>query len=511
MPEHLRALVAILALALAVFFVIRRPACATAISCADFDRRRNLWLTITLIAFVSHNFWVCIAVTAIVLAYMAPRDSNRIALYLYVLLALPQIGVAISGFGIINQLFVIDYTRLLAMVLLAPVALSLRIEELKRGEQLTLPDKLLLAYVVLSLALQFLAISLTGSMRNALYAFIDILLPYYVVSRSLQSVERLRDAIMSFVVAAALMSAIGIFEFSRHWLLYSSLDSALGVEWAYGGYLERDDLLRVMATSGQPIVFGYVMAVAFGLLLYAKELLPGALSIVAGQAVLLAGLVVSVSRGPWIGALAIVITYIATGKRAFAKLGQLFAAGLLLVPLMYFTPSWDRIVGLLPFIGETDIGSVTYRERLLELSIQIILENPFFGSADFLLFLEEMRQGEGIIDIVNTYLMIALRSGLIGLALFLGFFGVIMVAIARRMRLHPADSEAHRLGQALLAVLAGILVMIFTVSSINQVPVIYWAVAGLGYAYSRHGVPASRTTILGYPSQKLPTTVVANA
>jgi hypothetical protein len=48
----------------------------------------------------------------------------------------------------------------------------------------------------------------------------------------------------------------------------------------------------------------------------------------------------------------------------------------------------------------------------------------------------------------------------------------------------------HRLGQALIAILIGILIMIFTVSPINVVPVVYWAVAGLGLAYSRLAAPA---------------------
>ncbi len=47
------------------------------------------------------------------------------------------------------------------------------------------------------------------------------------------------------------------------------------------------------------------------------------------------------------------------------------------------------------------------------------------------------------------------------------------------------NDEHYLLGQALFSTLLGILVIIFTVSSISVIPVIYWSVAGLGVAYAR--------------------------
>ena len=48
MAEHLRALSVILVLATLVYAFAKAPACATASTAADFDRRRNLWFGITL-------------------------------------------------------------------------------------------------------------------------------------------------------------------------------------------------------------------------------------------------------------------------------------------------------------------------------------------------------------------------------------------------------------------------------------------------------------------------------
>jgi hypothetical protein len=53
----------------------------------------------------------------------------------------------------------------------------------------------------------------------------------------------------------------------------------------------------------------------------------------------------------------------------------------------------------------------------------------------------------------------------------------------------------------LLATLIGILVIIFTVSSITFIPVVYWSIAGLGVAYIQmvrrlHAAPRSTASRL---------------
>jgi O-antigen ligase len=100
--------------------------------------------------------------------------------------------------------------------------------------------------------------------------------------------------------------------------------------------------------------------------------------------------------------------------------------------------------------------------------------------------MKEMLQGEGIIDIVNSYLKIALDSGFIGLAIFFGFFATILIGL-RRVAKMPAvggvDLRVYASGS--FATLSGILVIIATVSSIDFVPYLYWSFAGLCVALIR--------------------------
>ena len=146
------------------------------------------------------------------------------------------------------------------------------------------------------------------------------------------------------------------------------------------------------------------------------------------------------------------------------------------------------MINLLPFIGKTEQGNVDYREKLITNSMIVIQRNPWFGSTDFLDTpeMESMRQGQGIIDIVNHYIGITLQTGFVGLGLFVGFFALTLIGIFRAMRKIPdKDSEEYLLGRVLLATILAILVIIFTVSSISFIPIVYWSVAGMGVAYSQ--------------------------
>jgi O-antigen ligase len=200
------------------------------------------------------------------------------------------------------------------------------------------------------------------------------------------------------------------------------------------------------------------------------------------------GLFAPLSRGPWIGAAVMIVVFIGTGRKAIKRLMLLAAAGAIALPLLAIVPGGQKVLDLLPFIGTVEVENITYRQRLIDNAVIVIQRNPWLGSFDFRNTpeMQSMIQGQGIIDIVNTYIGIALSFGLIGLTLFVVFFASVLLGIRKGMRSFPnQDDEARRLGRALLATLAGILITIVTVSSITVIPVVYWSVAGLCVAYAQ--------------------------
>lgn len=489
MPEHLRALVVILILAAVVFVFAKAPACHLACSVSNFERRRNLWFGVTLAAFLSHNFWIFILVTAVMLLFALAHETNKLAMFFALLFAVPMISERVTGLGIVNYLFDLNYVRLLCLVILLPTYFSLRKQSDVDPFGRLLADKFILGYIVLNILLMLQLISFTATLRQGVfYSFIDIFLPYYVASRSLKDLAQFRDALMAFVVAVLILAAVGTFEFVRHWLLYSHVDDALGVKMEMD-YLARGDNLRALASTGHSIVLGYVIAVGIGLSFYLKILFPKPLTWGLGIAGLVVGIVAPLSRGPWFGAVLMLLISISVGpspSKSFIRFGLLV---LISGAVLLASPVGEKVVDILPFVGKVDAANVTYRQILLERSIRIIMENPFFGSHNYMSALssvQELRQGGGFVDLVNTYLGVGLVNGLVGLFLFVGFFILIVFGIYKAMRgLSDKTHEVYLLGGTLLSVLLGILFIIFTVSSISVIAVVYWSVAGLGVAFMR--------------------------
>lgn len=486
MPEHFRALIVILVLTGIVFAMARRPA-AELIPDRNFTRRRNLWFVLTLLAFVSHSFWVYAGIAAVVLTFARNRERNPVALFFLLVFLIPPATAEIPGFGLINYFFALNHIRVLALCVLLPAFLALR----KRADTVpfgrTWPDKLLAAYLLLTSLLFLRETTATDTLRQMLYLFIEVFLPYYVASRALKNLSDFKDALFGFVLAAMVLSLIGLFEYAKHWQLYSAVVYAMGMQWD-PGYLSRGGSLRASATTGQAIALGFVISVAIGFYLYLQEEVRSKLQRSLGALLLAGGLYAPLSRGPWIGAAVMIVVFIGTGRKAIRRLMLLAAAGVLALPLLAVVPGGQKVLDLLPFIGSVEVENITYRQRLIDNAVIVIQRNPWLGSFNFRSTpeMQSMIQGQGIIDIVNTYIGIALSFGLIGLTLFVVFFVSVLQGIRKGMRSFPnEDDEARRLGRALLATLAGILITIATVSSITVIPVVYWSVAGLGVAYAQ--------------------------
>lgn len=487
MPEYLYAFVVVAAIALG-YFVIARSALLELLPEATFTRWRNLWIGATALLFLSHSVWIYFVMLGGVLLAIRRLESQVVGLYFTLLLASPAVGVEIPGFGIVDHIWVLDHYRLLAVCLLLPCAITL----LQRGSTPkigTSPvDWMVLGYVILMSLLPFREGNVTSAFRSMVSVWIDIFLPYFVASRSIRDQEGFRHALTGFLIAAMLTALLAIFEALRHWKLYQPALAALRIgENFYGAYLTRGGFLRPSVTVVSPIVVGYVLVVALGFLLYLRAFVHKAWHRWAAFGLLSIGILASLSRGPWVGAMFLMFLYSVSGPRAIRQLTRyaLWSA-VTLVLASQFTVG-RTFVNMLPIIGEAEQENVEYRANLITAAMPVIERNLLFGSHDFLSApeMQVMIQGEGIIDVVNTYVGVALYSGLVGLALFVGAFLLAIAGVRRGVRQFRSlgDATASLLGRALWVTLATIMLIIYTVSSVTAVPSIYWSVVGLCVAY----------------------------
>lgn len=495
MIVSIKALIVILAIA-AVIFRVAKPIALRFSAERDFTRRRNVWFVLTVTAFLTPSFWLFVLVATPLLIWAGRKDANPVALYLLMLHVIPPILVEIPVVGI-NRLFDLDNYRLLSLCVLIPTAWRLRrSKDADRVRGLQAMDFLLLAYGVLQVFLfippdlrshAILQNSLTNDLRSAFLFFVDIYVLYFVVSRSCSSRREMVDTLAAFCVACAVMATVAVFESMRQWLLYADFFFRWSKLLPVDLYQLRGSALRAQASAGHALALGYLLAIAFGLSLYLKSQVKS-MGLKIGVTLLLwLGLLFSYSRGPWIGAVAIYFAFAAASPRALPGLFKAAFVAVLVAGIVAVSPLGDRIISDLPFLGgSVDAGSVIYRQRLAERSWELIKEHPFLGDQLALTKMEGLRQGQGIIDTVNTYAGVALDYGLIGLSIFVGF---ILTALFKAYRaskvIAQSDPDLALLGTSLTACIVGTLLMIANSSFMYGYEEMFYVLAGLATAYVR--------------------------
>ena len=482
MFDDLKPLVVVLALALIVF-ALARPICLHFMEAQAFARRRNVWLGLTCVAFVAPNLWLYAAV-ALPLVYWAGRvDRHPTAVYLLLLLAVPPARLPIP-MPLINQLFDLSNFRILELALLVPAAFRILGAGEARQRGLGKADLLVLAFGALQLVLYVPYESVTNTMRRAFLFMLDTYALYFVFSRAAANREALRDTLCSFWLACAILAIIAVFESLKGWLLFTGIPARWGVPNTFS-WLFRGDSLRAQVSVGHSLTLGYTLAIAFGFWLYLGSRLESKRSAWLVGIAMWAGLIAAYSRAPWLVAAAAGCIYMLASPAG--RRGLLRAVIVLVVigaPLL-MTPQGARIVDTLPFIGTADQFNVDYRQQLATVSWQLIKLNPYFGSPFATSYMEDLRQGQGIIDIVNTYAWVSLFYGLVGCALFVGCFVYPLTRCLLAVRAaRGEDLDSVNLGVALAACMFGTLLMMATASFGNAFEQMSWVLAGLCSAFA---------------------------
>lgn len=485
-------------IALPILILARQPLVAAGYDEDLYRRHRILWIAVTLLVFLTHNYWIYTVLAGIMLALAATRDRAPLTLYFVVLFAAPHFTMLIPGIGPIQNLFYINHIRMLNLAILLPLALMVRRKQKGSPPHFRAPDLAIIGYLLVMLIAHVRSDSVTMVMRTAFYLYVDTWLPYYVASRAITRMQHFRQLAAGFLLAAAIMALIATFETLKGWLVYESLRLPLQIPIEFFSYITRGDggPLRALASTTYPIILGYVLTVGLGMYAFISgELKPRWKSRIAGLC-LVAGLIASLSRGPWVGAAAMLLVLIALGPGKSKRLASAIGVGGIVIIGLMASPWAESLIGFLPFIGDIQAENLDYRARLLDVSLLVLAQNPLLGDLNFMAnpLLDQMRQGQGVIDIVNTYLQVAMPYGLLGLALFISALLLPMRAVWRvRSKLARDQHEAERLGRVLLAIMLATLVTIASASSIGAIAPVYWLMTGLCVAYARMLHPMAAT------------------
>ncbi len=140
-----------------------------------------------------------------------------------------------------------------------PLAIKLWREHDNR--ELRGPDVVVIAFFAYISLLALRLGDINSILRVVPGYFLDILLPYFVFSRSLRSALEINQVLLAFVVSALPLAAIGFFEIWRNWRIYY----VVVLQWdvvLITVYLFRDGFLRAATTSVESIAFGFLCMTA---------------------------------------------------------------------------------------------------------------------------------------------------------------------------------------------------------------------------------------------------------
>ncbi len=481
MAEHHRAFIYIMVLSLPALY-LAQVALRSIIDERELRLWRNAWIFSTASFFLSGSILIYAILIGALSIYVHRVSPRPVFLYIVLLLTAPAVGVNLGIPGLFGSILELSPARILSIAFLLPAAVVLVRDRWQ--PTLSITDRLVAAFVLLLFLLTLRYGSPTYTMRAAAIILLDIALPYFVFSRSCRDTQSIRTMLTAILFAALPFAMAGLFEFVRGWRLYDGAIQQWGIVLIQS-YLFRDGMLRAASSAIEPISFGFVCMVACGCLLAIRDHLARSWMQVAMAALLCFALIAGLSRGPWLGMAVLIAMFACVRPQGIRNLVKVATIAALPCMLLLFSSYGDRIVRLLPFVGSVETSNEDYRATLIDATIAVVGRNPLFGSIHFRTEPEilAMIQGQGIVDIVNTYAAIALEFGLVALASFVATFASVLPGLF--VMSFKADPSQTSLVRGMLATLVAILLTIGTVSSVSVIPYIYWAFLGACMAVLR--------------------------
>jgi hypothetical protein len=437
------------------------------------------------------------ALFAIVIAFVALYGAQasgrgvvgRIAVFLLLIVALPPIHFSIGGFGGINYLISVSHVRVLSLTLMAWAAVEL--VTTKRGPPVVsflLVDLLVVGYQCLHVGLQFPSSTFTTDARMIVESLLDVVLPYFVVTRGLRSAADIRFAAGHMLLGLAFCAAVAIGEFVIQHNLYSGLQSVYEIQWQLTYTLTRDGLLRVQAVAPQPIILAFMMVFGLGLAAWLNASRWRTPSVAALLGAFFLALIATFSRGQWLAAGLLVLAliglrWLTTGAFRAVLIGAVIAG--VVVKVANLDALVISVLGSVFGSSDVDLSSIQYRQQLLDASLALIQQSPWLGVPNYAAQMQSLRQGEGIIDLVNTYVGILLDAGVVGLTLFLLPYVVVVHRLLGALR--PAGAApggpGNRFAAAFVALSIACLFAIFTTSNWGTMPLLMTLLLALPVAW----------------------------
>jgi hypothetical protein len=366
------------------------------------------------------------------------RRVPMIATYLFFLIWMPSVAgyLVIAGTYLVPLKPVITFSlALLAAYVMHP--------HMKLRRPINSADLYLLAFLLIFCVCLSLRAPVTDVLRNFVSYALPYGLTYYVLSRT--RIEKPELVLRMFAYAAAAAGALCFFESVRYWPVYSGLAPLKGV-WNMVDIpdimLIRGGFFRACGPFAHPLTASAVLGmagVALAGLIRIRRVTPPMLALSVATFL---GLFATVSR-TGIVALAVGLMTVQLLRKRYGAVLGVMVLGL--------------IVMFVPFLSGQDAqNNGAYRLALLTGVPRALGVKLIFGyrEAVQMHILDAFVQGQGIVDLVNVYLSIAVQGGVVSLIPYIVFLGSSFTQYRALVRSGPTEPQLV-LAQSCIAMQTG--------------------------------------------------------
>lgn len=357
------------------------------------------------------NIWLSFALL-VVLSMALFRSRERIGgLLIFSILIIPDIRAFIYAGGIrFIDVGLTDAISIAAMLIL--------LTKRDRGRPAALADMLALAFVALFIIFAARDTTFTNVARVATQKTLDYLVPYWVITRSIRSLRDVQIFMVYLISAGCVLTALLTVEALSGWVFFRDIVARYGIDPQWHFVKWRGGMLRASGPFLEPT------SMAFGLVFMAlavwqfRSLFKSPYLRYAAFGLLCFGIFLCQARNAILGfAIGMVASeiYRKFGTVKGRWMLPIIALGLVAAPIVVFierTPQMN--------VANEQDSTVDYRYQLFVRGMEEARKNPLLGSnIDVInVRMEDMTQGEHIIDFVNSYIYVILLSGFLGLITF---------------------------------------------------------------------------------------------
>ncbi len=391
------------------------------------DRSRNMmphviaWGLLVPVIFLTRSYPLIMGILVLLKLFYLKNDLRRnIAMFLSLMVVMPYSFVFQVVPGI--NLFEVSIVQMMSLVFFLPLVPRIITDE-ERG--LHHFDVLAMAVIGILIVGCFRETSVYEftwfqAFRDMLEVLLVVAVPYFVISRGIHDFQAMDDALAGLLMGGLTMAIFSVFEELMMWRPYVEIGTMIGTMSPLESMYEmRGGFLRISATLTGPITYSFYLTIIMGALMYFLRS-HGVRAVYRwGGAVFLLGVIfMTGSRAGLLGGLLFMALYAVHSMHPVAR-------RLLIIPLILVAVAGTLFseAKVKPHHGGDDLnkvdqyGTFEYRKKLFFTALQVIPDHLLFGNRKFREDprMEKMRQGQGIIDMVNGFVHLTIEYGLIAL------------------------------------------------------------------------------------------------